>query len=51
MKLEAGEAHFAVAPDAARPFVVRVGGVAVRAVGTAFNVRYAADGAVEVTVI
>ncbi len=34
-----GEAHFTVARDAARPFVVDAGGVAVRAVGTAFNVR------------
>ncbi|MBL9200705.1 MAG: FecR domain-containing protein [Opitutaceae bacterium] len=50
VKLEAGEAHFAVAHDAARPFVVSAGGIAVRAVGTAFNVRYTADGGVEVTV-
>lgn len=49
VELESGEAHFEVAHDAARPFVVRVGGVAVRAVGTAFNVRLA-PGAVEVTV-
>jgi len=34
-----GEAHFVVAKDATRPFVVEAGGVAVRAVGTAFNVR------------
>ncbi len=44
-----GEAHFTVAPDAARPFVVSAAGVAVRAVGTAFNVRLA-TGAVEVLV-
>lgn len=50
VKLETGEAHFAVAHDTARPFVVSAGGVAVRAVGTAFNVRFAPDGAVEVTV-
>lgn len=50
VELEAGEAHFAVAHDTARPFVVRAGGVSVRAVGTAFNVRFAADGAVEVIV-
>lgn len=37
--LERGEAHFAVQRDAARPFVVRAGGIDVRAVGTAFNVR------------
>jgi len=50
VQLEAGEAHFAVAHDFARPFIVSAGGVAVRAVGTAFNVRYSADGGVEVTV-
>lgn len=37
-----GEAYFTVAKDAARPFVVHAGSVAVRAVGTAFNVRLAA---------
>jgi transmembrane sensor len=50
VRLEAGEAHFAVAPDPARPFVVLAGEVAVRAVGTAFNVRYTAAGDVEVLV-
>jgi transmembrane sensor len=39
--LERGEAHFTVAHDKARPFIVSVHGVAVRAVGTAFNVRLA----------
>ncbi|MBI2497430.1 MAG: FecR domain-containing protein [Opitutae bacterium] len=39
VRLDRGEAHFQVAHDAARPFVVEAGGVAVRAVGTAFNVR------------
>ncbi len=34
-----GEASFKVAKDASRPFVVEAHGVAVRAVGTAFNVR------------
>jgi transmembrane sensor len=44
-----GEASFTVAKDPARPFVVGAGGVAVRAVGTIFNVRL--DGAaVEVVV-
>ena len=44
-----GEASFTVAKDPTRPFVVGVGGVAVRAVGTIFNVRL--DGtAVEVVV-
>jgi transmembrane sensor len=36
-----GEALFTVAKNPARPFVVRAGGVDVRAVGTAFNVRIA----------
>lgn len=48
--LRRGEAHFRVVRDAARPFVVTAGGVQVRAVGTAFNVRLAgADVAVLVT--
>lgn len=47
--LERGEAHFAVARDPARPFVVRASGVDVRAVGTVFNVRVDAT-AVEVLV-
>ncbi len=50
VELDAGEAHFSVAHDESRPFIVSAGSVAVRAVGTAFNVRHAADGAVEVTV-
>ena len=49
VELESGEAHFEVAHDTVRPFVVNAGGVAVRAVGTAFNVRFV-SGAVEVTV-
>jgi transmembrane sensor len=36
-----GEAQFAVAKNPLRPFVVRAGGVDVRAVGTAFNVKLA----------
>jgi transmembrane sensor len=36
-----GEAHFDVAKDPAHPFIVAVGPVRVRAVGTAFNIRYA----------
>lgn len=39
VQLEHGEAHFTVAKNKARPFIVSAGGVAVRAVGTAFNVR------------
>lgn len=50
VNLDAGEAHFAVAHDTARPFIVSAGGISIRAVGTAFNVRYATDGAVEVIV-
>jgi len=39
VRLVRGEAHFTVAKDVSRPFVVDAAGVAVRAVGTAFNVR------------
>lgn len=39
IRLERGEANFQVAKNQARPFVVSAGGVDVRAVGTAFNVR------------
>jgi transmembrane sensor len=34
-----GEAHFDVTHDPARPFIVTAGGLAVRAVGTAFSVQ------------
>ncbi len=44
-----GEAQFTVAKNPGRPFIVRAGGVDVRAVGTAFSVRLDA-GAVEVLV-
>ncbi len=37
--LGAGEAFFSVAKDPTHPFIVEASGVAVRAVGTAFNVR------------
>ncbi len=47
--LVVGEAHFTVAHDTTRPFIVSAGHVVVRAVGTAFNVRRAAT-AVEVLV-
>lgn len=50
VELSAGEAHFDVAHDASRPFIVNAGGVAVRAVGTAFNVRVT-DRDVDVVVI
>jgi transmembrane sensor len=44
-----GEAHFEVTRDTSRPFVVTAGRVRVRAVGTAFAVRFDAE-AVEVLV-
>ena len=47
--LERGEADFAVAKDSARAFVVESGGVKIRAVGTAFNVRLT-EQAIEVIV-
>lgn len=43
VRLVAGEAHFSVAKNKARPFVVHAGKIAVRAVGTAFNVRLQPD--------
>jgi transmembrane sensor len=49
VRLVRGEAHFTVTKDPARPFVVRAGDAAVRAVGTAFNVRLDA-GHVEILV-
>lgn len=39
VRLVRGEAHFTVAKNPERPFFVEAGGVSVRAVGTAFNVR------------
>ncbi|MBI5689600.1 MAG: FecR domain-containing protein [Verrucomicrobia bacterium] len=39
VRLTGGEAQFTVAKDAVRPFIVEAGGVAVRALGTVFNVR------------
>lgn len=39
VELLRGEAHFEVAKNPARPFIVAAQGVAVRAVGTAFKVR------------
>ncbi|HEX2855455.1 MAG TPA: FecR domain-containing protein [Opitutaceae bacterium] len=48
VRLVRGEAHFTVAKNAARPFIVEVGTVAVRAIGTAFEVR---RGAAEVEVL
>ena len=48
IRLERGEASFKVTKDPSRPFVVMTAGVAVRAVGTEFNVHL---GAREVDVI
>jgi transmembrane sensor len=49
VQLLRGEAHFTVEKDAARPFIVEAGQLAVRAVGTAFNVKLG-GGAIEVLV-
>jgi transmembrane sensor len=48
VELRRGDAHFTVAKNPERPFRVEAGTVAVRAVGTAFNVR---RGASEVEVL
>lgn len=44
VRLLAGEAHFTVAKNPNRPFVVLVGGTEVRAIGTAFNVKLEPEG-------
>lgn len=49
VKLLKGEVHFTVAKNPARPFVVAIDNVTVRAVGTAFNVKLQQN-AVEVLV-
>lgn len=49
VRLVEGEAQFKVAKNPARPFTVTAGGVSVRALGTAFNVRLG-GGDVEVLV-
>lgn len=49
VRLLRGEAHFTVAKDPLRPFVVMAGKIDVQAVGTAFNVRLRPE-AVEVVV-
>ncbi len=43
VNLESGEAHFTIAKDASRPFIVNAKGVAVQAVGTIFNVQISDD--------
>jgi transmembrane sensor len=49
VQLAEGEALFEVARDVDRPFIVRVGNISVRALGTAFSVR-AFDSKTQVTV-
>lgn len=49
VRIDQGEAHFAVAKNPARPFIVHAGGVDVQAVGTAFAVQLASS-AVDVIV-
>lgn len=48
--LRKGEAHFEVAPDRSRPFMVHAGDAIVRAVGTEFEVRLRTDRHVDVLV-
>lgn len=48
--LRKGEAHFEVAQDRSRPFLVHAGDAVVRAVGTEFEVRLRADQHVDVLV-
>jgi transmembrane sensor len=43
LEMKGGEAHFSVARNPQRPFIVQVGTLRVRAVGTAFNIREAGD--------
>ncbi|MEO6003391.1 MAG: FecR domain-containing protein [Opitutus sp.] len=40
IRLIRGEAYFTVTKDPSRPFLVQIGNVTVRAVGTAFSIRY-----------
>ena len=49
--LVAGHAHFDVAPDAARPFVVAAGDRRIEAIGTIFDVRVDDTVGVQVTLI
>ena len=48
--LRKGEAHFEVAPDHSRPFLVHAGDAVVRAIGTEFEVRLRPDKHVDVLV-
>lgn len=40
IRLVRGEAYFKVTKDPSRPFLVQIGDITVRAVGTAFSIRY-----------
>lgn len=51
VRLEKGEAYFAVAKDPAHPFAVETPAGTVRVTGTHFNVRLAPDGRPEVTLL
>lgn len=47
-----GEAYFDVVKDPARPFIVHTGGIDIRVLGTAFNVKaYKAESTIEATLI
>lgn len=50
IELVKGEAHFTVAHDSSRPFIVEAGDNTVTAVGTAFNMQYVSDKAFELVV-
>ncbi|QPG04846.1 FecR domain-containing protein [Salinimonas marina] len=50
IELQKGEAHFAVAHDHYRPFVVVAGNNTVTAIGTAFNMQYTDTSAFELVV-
>jgi transmembrane sensor len=43
LEMQNGEAYFSVAPNRERPFIVKVGKLRVRAVGTAFNIRHSGE--------
>ncbi|MCF3652202.1 FecR family protein [Synoicihabitans lomoniglobus] len=51
VRLATGQAFFQVTKDASRPFIVETPAGAVRVTGTAFDVRTAPDGEIEVTVL
>jgi transmembrane sensor len=51
VRMDEGEAYFAVAKDPSRPFFVATPAGTVRVTGTAFNVRSTAAGQLEVTVL